>query len=133
MSSFSFGGCGNTELRSPDDAPISQCHCGSNSSLWLEVNHIHFPIIRGNVPTAENIRKHSEGEKNNKHFWCLSYGANDANANDVSLNLWNLTWKRSVDKTNTQFLFERWIKKIYLSMGKIWRYKSFFLTVLFKF
>ena len=45
-------------------------------------------------------------------------GANDANANDVSLNLWNLTWKRSVDKTNTQFLFERWIKKIYLSMGK---------------
>ena len=47
-------------------------------------------------------------------FDAFRMGANDANANDVSLNLWNLTWKRSVDKTNTQFLFERWIKKIYL-------------------
>ena len=133
MSSFSIGGCGNTELRSPDDAPISQCHCGSNSSLWLEVNHIHFPIIRGNVPTAENIRKHSEGEKNNKHFWCLSYGSKWCKCKwyileFVKFNLKEISWQN--EYTIPIWKMDQENISIY---GKIWRYKSFFSTVLFKF
>lgn len=49
------------ELCSADDSPVSQCNCGLDPSLRLEIHHLHLRLIGRIVPTAENIRKYPEG------------------------------------------------------------------------